>query len=91
MQAGMKMRILAVSDEVVDFIYRHQLKINHSDVDLILGCGDLPLDYLEFIANSLDHGHTSVYRAGYTERISQYKRTEIINVNPYRLIDYTLI
>lgn len=214
------MKILAVSDAVVDFLYSPQIKINHSDVDLILSCGDLPLDYLEFMANTLEvplyfvwgnhdvgaekqlpklclpldgrtvrlpfgagknnpspitlllaglggsirykptgknqftqnemllrtiglmpglvynryhfgrfldvlithspplhihdqddrahkgfkafllllnlfhsryhlHGHTSVYGAGGTTRISRYKRTEIINVNPYRLIDYS--
>lgn len=48
------MKILAVSDEVVDFLYSPHIKVNCSDVELILSCGDLPLDYLEFMANTLE-------------------------------------
>lgn len=48
------MKILAVSDEVVDFLYSPHIKVNTSDVELILSCGDLPLDYLEFMANTLE-------------------------------------
>jgi hypothetical protein len=48
------MKILAVSDEVVDFLYSPRIKIDYSDVELILSCGDLPLDYLEFMANTLE-------------------------------------
>ena len=48
------MKILAVSDEVVDFLYSPHIKVKCSDVELILSCGDLPLDYLEFMANTLE-------------------------------------
>lgn len=48
------MKILAVSDEIVDFLYSPRLRVNCFDVELILSCGDLPLDYLEFIANTLE-------------------------------------
>jgi hypothetical protein len=30
------MKILAVSDEVVDFLYSPHIKVNYSDVELIL-------------------------------------------------------
>jgi len=48
------MKILAVSDEVVDFIYSPRIRDKYADVDLILGCGDLPFYYLEFIVSMLD-------------------------------------
>jgi uncharacterized protein len=48
------MKILAVSDEVCDGIYTPLLKKKYGDVDLVLGCGDLPFFYLEFIVNALD-------------------------------------
>ncbi len=48
------MKILAISDEVVDFIYSPQIKQKYADVDLVLGCGDLPFYYLEYIVTILD-------------------------------------
>jgi Icc-related predicted phosphoesterase len=50
--AGMK--ILALSDEVVDFIYSPRVVDRFGDVDLILGCGDLPFYYLEFVVTILN-------------------------------------
>jgi hypothetical protein len=47
-------KILAISDEVVDFIYSPQIKNKYADVDLVLGCGDLPFYYLEYIVTILD-------------------------------------
>ncbi|MBM4424243.1 MAG: metallophosphoesterase [Chloroflexi bacterium] len=48
------MKILALSDEVVDFIYSAQVKDRFDDVDLVLGCGDLPYYYLEFVVTLLN-------------------------------------
>jgi len=48
------MKILAISDEVSDLLYSTRIKDHYSDVDLILGCGDLPFYYLEFIVTMLD-------------------------------------
>jgi hypothetical protein len=48
------MKILALSDEVVDFLYSPRIKDAYADVDLVLGCGDLPYFYLEFIVTLLD-------------------------------------
>lgn len=60
------MKILAVSDKVVDWIYSPKMRLLLPDIDLTIGCGDLPLDYLEFIVSSLDipvfyiHGNHSL-------------------------------
>ena len=47
------MKILAVSDQVVDRIYSSQITSLFPDVALIIGCGDLPYTYLEFILTML--------------------------------------
>jgi Icc-related predicted phosphoesterase len=39
---------------VVDFLYSSSLRQVAGDVDLILGCGDLPYYYLEYIVSMLD-------------------------------------
>jgi uncharacterized protein len=48
------MKILAVSDQVLDSIYRPYVKESYPDIDLIIGCGDLPFYYLEFLVSALD-------------------------------------
>lgn len=49
-----RMKILALSDKLVPFIYSSQLRSRFSGTDLVLGCGDLPYYYLEFVLDSLD-------------------------------------
>lgn len=49
----MKLRILAVSDEVDQRIHSPSVKERMGDVDLVFGCGDLPASYLEFLADAL--------------------------------------
>lgn len=48
------MKVLAVSDVEVHTIYSPQIKDRFKDVDLIIGCGDLPYYYLEYIISMLD-------------------------------------
>lgn len=45
------MKILAVSDVVLDRLYSCNMKECYPDVELVLGCGDLPYEYLEFLAS----------------------------------------
>jgi Icc-related predicted phosphoesterase len=47
------MRILAVSDEIAGQLYSPGVAARLGQVDLILGCGDLPYYYLEFLATAL--------------------------------------
>jgi Icc-related predicted phosphoesterase len=49
----MKLQILAVSDEVDQRIYSATIKDRMGDVDLVIGCGDLPATYLEFLSDAL--------------------------------------
>jgi Icc-related predicted phosphoesterase len=48
------MKILAVSDQVVERIYALAVNEHFQDVDLILGCGDLPYTYLEYLTTVLN-------------------------------------
>jgi Icc-related predicted phosphoesterase len=47
------MRILAVSDKVEPTLYSQTIKQHVGDIDLILGCGDLPRYYLEYLVTML--------------------------------------
>ena len=48
------MRILAVSDRVVDAVYGRGIRQRFQDVDLVIACGDLPYSYLEYIVSMLN-------------------------------------
>lgn len=48
------MKILAISDMVVERLYTTKVAEHFRDVELVLGCGDLPYDYLEFLVTSLN-------------------------------------
>jgi Icc-related predicted phosphoesterase len=47
------MKILTISDEIVPAIYSLNIKQRFSDVDLLLGCGDLPFYYVEYVITML--------------------------------------
>jgi Icc-related predicted phosphoesterase len=48
------LKILAVSDVVVDRLYTIQFAERFHDIEMILGCGDLPYAYLEFLVSALN-------------------------------------
>src|SRR5680860_742879 len=50
----MTLRILAVSDEVDQRIYSPTLRERMQDIQLVIGCGDVPASYLEFLVDSLN-------------------------------------
>ena len=69
------MKILTVSDKVDEVIYSSALKRLFGDVDLVLGCGDLPFYYLEFIVTMLGGplfyvigNHGNAVKKGYASR-----------------------
>ena len=43
------MKILAVSDQVIDRLYSSSIKATYPKINMIIGCGDLPYVYLEFL------------------------------------------
>ncbi|MGW8144399.1 MAG: metallophosphoesterase family protein [Anaerolineales bacterium] len=50
----MAYKILSLSDQKLDLIYSSQLKDRFSDIDFVIGCGDLAYYYLEFVISMLD-------------------------------------
>jgi Icc-related predicted phosphoesterase len=48
------MKILAVSDIELGFIYNVQIAQRFKDIDMMISCGDLPYYYLEFMVSMLD-------------------------------------
>lgn len=64
------MKILALSDEVVEHLYSPQIKERFAEVDLVLGCGDVPFYYLEFIVTML--GKPLYYVHGNHDKPLQY-------------------
>lgn len=48
------MKILAISDQVVESIYSSRIRERFGDVDMVIACGDLPYSYLEYIVTMLD-------------------------------------
>ncbi len=48
------MKILAVSDEVVEQLYVPTIKNRFPNIDLVVACGDLPPYYVEFIVSMLN-------------------------------------
>lgn len=64
------MNILAVSDRVPDHLYNSYVHQNYPDVDLLVGCGDLPFYYLEFLVSALNV--PLVYVRGNHDAVPQY-------------------
>jgi Icc-related predicted phosphoesterase len=48
------MKILTVSDVEVDLVQSPLIAERFGDIDLVLGCGDLPHEYLEYIVSMLN-------------------------------------
>ncbi|MEW5938562.1 MAG: metallophosphoesterase [Chloroflexota bacterium] len=48
------MKILAVSDQIVERLFSLASQGHFRDVSLILGCGDLPYSYLEYLVSVLN-------------------------------------
>lgn len=48
------MKILAISDIELGFIYNPQIAQRFEDIDMVISCGDLPYYYLEFIVSMLN-------------------------------------
>lgn len=51
---GATIKFLAVSDEVDQRIYSASIRDRMSDVDMVIGCGDVPSSYLEFLVDALN-------------------------------------
>ena len=48
------MKILCVADHRSPLVYSTAIKDRFKDIDLVLGAGDLPMDYYGYIVSSLN-------------------------------------
>ena len=64
------MRIMAVSDRLLNKLYSSDVGQRYKNIDLIIGCGDLPFYYLEFLMSALDT--RLVYVQGNHDLVPQY-------------------
>lgn len=67
-------KLLTVSDEIVEALWTERVAERFGSVDLVLAAGDLPFDYLEFLAAALDRplvfvpGNHDADLSGYSRR-----------------------
>ena len=47
------MKVLSLRDTVLDFVYSPSVGDSLPDVQLVLGCGDLPYYYLGYVPDAL--------------------------------------
>lgn len=64
------LKILALSDRVLDHLYHSRVAERYPDLDLLIGCGDLPFYYLDFLVSALNV--PLVYVRGNHDRSPQY-------------------
>jgi Icc-related predicted phosphoesterase len=64
------MKILCVSDQIDPLVYSNSIKKRFADVDMILGAGDLPLDYLDFIVTNLNKPLMFVFGNHHVEELA---------------------
>jgi calcineurin-like phosphoesterase family protein len=66
--------VLTVSDEIVESLWTDRIAERFPDVDLVLAAGDLPFDYLDFLASALNRplvfvpGNHDADLSGYSDR-----------------------
>lgn len=68
------MKILCVSDYKDPLVYSSNVKSRYSGVNLVLGAGDLDLDYYGFIVSSLNKPLLFIFGNHNLARIGEYKR-----------------
>ncbi|WP_028973768.1 metallophosphoesterase [Spirochaeta cellobiosiphila] len=68
------MKILVVADHIDPLVYSNSIKKRFEDVDLILGAGDLPLEYYGFIVSSLNKPCYFVFGNHHLKRFNFYKK-----------------
>ncbi len=68
------MKILCVSDHKDPIVYSNHVKTRFNDIDMVLGAGDLNMDYYGFIVSSLNKPLFFVFGNHNLDRLSQFKK-----------------
>lgn len=67
------MKVLCVSDHIDPLVYSTQVKHRFREVQLVLGAGDLPLEYYSFIVSSLNVPLLFIYGNHNLSRLESYQ------------------
>jgi len=83
---GIEMKILCVADHIDPLVYSDNIKERFNDVSLILGAGDLPLDYYEYIISCLNKPLYFVFGNHNLKRYHLFrpKSTDPMDVSMYK-------
>jgi uncharacterized protein len=68
------MKILCVADQRDPLVYTNTVKSRFKDVDMVLGAGDLPMEYYGFIVSSLNKPLLFVFGNHHLKELSYFKR-----------------
>jgi len=74
-------KILCVSDHIDPLVYSDNIKERFKDIDLILGAGDLPLDYYEYIISCLNKPLYFIFGNHNLKRYHLFKPSQVDHVN----------
>ncbi len=69
------MKILCVSDVVAPLVYSTKIKERFSDIELVIGAGDLPMEYLDYISSSLNKPIVFVFGNHNLKRLVEFRRS----------------
>ena len=74
------MKILCVADHIDPLVYSTQVKNRFRDIKLVLGAGDLPLEYYSFIVSSLNVPLLFIYGNHNLSELDHYQgKTNLMN------------
>ena len=70
------MKILCIADHKDPIVYSSRIKERFRDVDMVLGAGDLPMDYYDFIASMLNKPIFFVFGNHYLAKLESFSRND---------------
>ncbi len=75
-----RIKILAVTDQVVESLYSANVKDRFGNVDLIISCGDLSYSYLDYLVTVL--GKLVYYVHGNRDKDHEYTKSGRRHLTP---------
>ena len=72
------MKLLAISDQISPVIYGQLEEVSFWGIDMVISCGDLPLDYLETFNKNVNAVTLEKIKDAFKRRIDPGKMVTII-------------
>lgn len=77
------MKILCVADHIDPLVYSNGIRTRFKGVEMVLGAGDLPLDYYSYIVTCLNRPLYFVYGNHNLEQLQRFKSRKILDPRQY--------